>query len=80
MTIRKAAAIAGVAKASPRSLRNREPDHDRRDRRQHDQKKVLPVGAERVPVGRTGRAPKLSQSRQKKMKSAIAVPKCMTTR
>ena len=54
-------------------------DDDRRDGRQHDEEERPSCPSARgLPTRRQGRAQKFSQSRQKKAKSAIEVPKCMT--
>ena len=79
MTIRKTAAMAGVAKASPRSLRNKNPTTTAGIVARTTKKKVF-SRRRASPERPTRDSPKLSQSRQKKMKNAIAVPKCMTTK
>ena len=80
MTIRKKAAIDGAAEGLRKQLVQREADDDGGDRRQHDK-------AENAAVGDAERSPRMpssesgsNQSRQKKRNSAIAVPRCMTTR
>ena len=80
LTIRKTAAIAGAAKASPSSLRNKAPATTAGMVARTTWKNVLLSFATRLPEAPARESPKLSQSRQKKAKSAIEVPKCMTAR
>ena len=62
-------------------LAEQEADHDGRDGRQDDERRTSACPSARGrPDGLMTDAGKLSQSRQKKMKSAIDVPRCMTTR
>ena len=80
MTIRNTAAIAGAAKASPKSLRNREPTMTAGMVARTTKKNVRLSVFARASGALIKERRKLSQSRQKKAKSAIEVPKCMTTR
>ena len=80
MTIRKTAAIAGAAKASPRSLRNKAPTMTAGMVARTTWKNVLLSFGARLPTAPARESAKLSQSRQKKANSAIEVPRCMTDR
>ena len=80
LTIRKTAAIAGAAKASPSSLRNKAPAMTAGMVASTTWKNVLLSFGARLPDAPARESPKLSQSRQKKANRAIEVPKCMTDR
>ncbi len=80
LTIRNVAAIAGAANASPRSLRNTEPTKTAGMVARTTKKNVRLSVFARLSEALMRERRKLSQSRQKKTKSAIDVPRCMTTR
>ena len=80
LTIRKTAAIQGTPNACASGLCSAAPITTAGIVARTTSQNRRRSAAERAPVSPTRERAKLIQSRQKKMKSAIAVPRCITVR